>query len=602
MVAGVSLPLVPLVLAAALVTAPAQAGTPTPPELRERGILLLAGDDPAQPYVQQIYEGVRDVLATATSRTLLFREFFDIVRFGDRPEYADEFHRWLLQKYGDHTIDVLVATQSQTLDLLVQHDARQWAHLPIVYGGFGPLPPDFATEHPDVSSVILEDHFPQFLGLITAVVPGTRRIAVIRGSSIAERKRDAAYLTAIERQGLALQDLGGLTMDAILQRVAELRSDTIPILMGFQVDADGRTFQADQAVKLIAAATARPVFSINPSDIGSGATGALLFGTRMLGRELATAALARLAGGPPQTVTIPSQRHASAIFDARQLARWGLGEAQLPAGSSVLFRDPSLWRDYRRTVITTVAVVTTQTLLLTGILVQRRHRARAQTALTDSYAQLRDLTGRLITAQEEERARIARNLHDDIGQRVASFSIALSGAKRMAGASESLRSELGSLQQAVTSLSGELRDLSHDLHPGILEHVGLVEALRSRCDELARVSKAACRLDVSDDWRDVPDSVALCLYRVAQEALRNVERHADAHNVVVSLDQRDGVVSMQVADDGRGFAAGRKQQGLGLLSLNERVSLLGGDLRVNSHAGAGTTLSVTLPMGVSHAA
>ena len=171
----------------------------------------------------------------------------------------------------------------------------------------------------------------------------------------------------------------------------------------------------------------------------------------------------------------------------------------------------------------------------------------------------------------------------------------------MAG-SEPLRSELGSLQHAVTSLSGDLRDLSHDLHPGILEHVGLVEALRSRCDELATVSKATCRLEVSDSWRDVPDPIALCLYRVAQEALRNVERHAGARTVVVSLDQRGGLISMHVADDGRGFVAGRKPHGLGLLSLNERVGLLGGDLKVKSQAGAGTTLSVTLPMGISHAA
>ena len=229
--------------------------------------------------------------------------------------------------------------------------------------------------------------------------------------------------------------------------------------------------------------------------------------------------------------------------------------------------------------------------------------------LLDEIALLRERENELeaageaaVEAADAERARIARNLHDDIGQRVASFSIALSGAKRMAGSSDPLRSELGSLQEAATSLSTDLRDLSHDLHPGILEHVGLVEALRSRCDELAHVAKLACRLDVSDRWCDVPDPIALCLYRVAQEALRNVERHADARNVTVSLDQRNGLVAMQVADDGRGFTAGRKPQGLGLLSLNERVSLLGGDLKVKSHAGTGTTLSVTLPMGVSHAA
>jgi signal transduction histidine kinase len=581
---------------------PDVASRPIAADLRDRGIVLVAGDDPAQPYVQQVYEGFRDALAAATTRTLLFREFFDAVRFGDRPEYAAEFRAWLFQKYRDRPVDVLVTTQQSTLELLGGRADSPWDQVPIVYGMFGPASAAITAAHPTASGVILENDFPQFLQLITAILPDTRRIAMIRGASAAERTRDEPYVAEIARQGLALQDLGGMTMDAILERVARLGVDTVPILVGFQVDAGGLTFQSDQAVKLIARAANRPVFSINPADIGSGATGGLLFGTHLLGEQLAAAALLRLAGGGPQTITIPAQRHARAVFDGRELRRWNIAETRLPRGSTMLFPEPSLWRDYRRTVITTIAVGTTQTALIVAVLVQRRHRARGQAALSVSYAQLRHLTGRLIDAQEDERARIARNLHDDVGQRAASLSIALSGAKRMAGATEPLREELTSLQQAASSLSTELRDLSHDLHPGVLEHVGLLEALRSRGDELTRESGIACRLDVSDTWCDVPDVVALCLYRVAQEALRNVARHAAARTVVVSLDRRADVISMAVADDGRGFVVERKKSGLGLLSLSERVNLLGGALDVTSAPAAGTTLTVTLPTGASHAA
>jgi signal transduction histidine kinase len=599
MVAGVSLP---LLLAISLAGVPSAQDHAAPAlDVGASGILLIAGDDSAQPYVREIYEGLRDGLAAASTPTLLFREFFDVVRFGDRPEYAGEFLEWLQRKYRDHRIDVVVITMPQALGLIVPPGEGPWSHASILYGVLTETAPGVAAQRPDASSVIMEDHFPQFLELITSVVPGTRRIAVVRGASVAERRRVAPYLAAIEQQGLTVDDLGGLPIDAILRRVSELHSDTVPLLVGFQVDANGHMFQADQAMKRIAAAAARPVFSINPADMGSGATGVMPFGTRRLGEELAKAALARLGGEGPRTITIPAQEHASAVFDARELERWGIAERALPAGTTVLYRPPSLWRDYRKTVIAAAAVGSTQTLLIAGILVQRRHRARAQAALSASYAQLRDLTGRLIGAQEEERARIARNLHDDIGQRVASLSIGLSGAKRLAP-SDALRSELASMQQTATSLCGELRDLSHDLHPGILEHVGLLEALRSRCDELAHTSGANCRLDVSDDWRDVSDSIALCLYRVAQEALRNIERHAGARNVVVSLDQRDGFASMQVTDDGQGFATGQKKRGLGLLSLNERVSLLGGNFDVKSLAGTGSTIAVTLPMGVSHAA
>src|SRR5262249_51353175 len=158
--------------------------------------------------------------------------------------------------------------------------------------------------------------------------------------------------------------------------------------------------------------------------------------------------------------------------------------------------------------------------------------------------------------REEERARIARDLHDDIGQRVASLSIGLSRAQRqIPEVSNVARQSLSALEQQTTQLSADLRNLSHELHPGALEHLGLLAALRDRCDEFQQQNGVAVRLDVSDTWRDVSDAFALCLYRVAQEALRNVATHARAGSVTVSLDRLDGHLSMQVIDDGCGVSA-----------------------------------------------
>jgi two-component system sensor histidine kinase UhpB len=243
--------------------------------------------------------------------------------------------------------------------------------------------------------------------------------------------------------------------------------------------------------------------------------------------------------------------------------------------------------------------------------VQRRNRRRIDAALRlseekarASYKEVRDLAGRLISAREGERTRIARDLHDDIGQRVASLSIALSRMQRqIPDASNPARQSLSDLEQQSTQLSADLRHLSHELHPGALEHLGLLEALRERCDDFSQESGVSVRLDVSDVWREVSDTLALCLYRIAQEALRNVATHAKAQNVTISLEQRNGHVMMHVSDDGCGFdptaKAGRK--GLGLVSLNERVHMLGGALAVTAARGAGTRIAVTLPTGESYA-
>jgi two-component system sensor histidine kinase UhpB len=162
---------------------------------------------------------------------------------------------------------------------------------------------------------------------------------------------------------------------------------------------------------------------------------------------------------------------------------------------------------------------------------------------------------------------------------------------------------LSDLERHSTQLSADLRHLSHELHPGALEHLGLLEALRERCDDFSQESGVSVRLDVSDAWRDVSDTLALCLYRIAQEALRNVATHAKAQNVTISLEQLNGHVMMHVADDGCGFDPSAKagRAGLGLVSLNERVHMLGGALDVTAARGAGTCIAVKLPTGESHA-
>ena len=235
-------------------------------------------------------------------------------------------------------------------------------------------------------------------------------------------------------------------------------------------------------------------------------------------------------------------------------------------------------------------------LMLLSVLLEERRRITD--ALRASFHDVRQLAGQLISAQEGERARIARDLHDDIGQRVASLAINLSRTKRqIPDASSPARQILADLQQQATQLSTALRHLSHDLHPGGFERLGLVQALRERCREFSEESGVEVRFEVSDTWRDVSDAVGLCLYRVAQEALRNVAAHAQARLVTVLLDQQDGGPLLEVTDDGRGFdpTLASRRSGLGLISLRERVHMLGGVLDVAAAPDGGTRIVVALP-------
>jgi signal transduction histidine kinase len=238
---------------------------------------------------------------------------------------------------------------------------------------------------------------------------------------------------------------------------------------------------------------------------------------------------------------------------------------------------------------------------LLGLAVVQTEEQRAREALQSSHAQMRELNRKLIAAREEEAARIARELHDDVGQRVALVSIGL-GRLRQAAPESSAASPIVKLQEQTGAVARALRQISHQLHPAALEHAGLASALELICEEIGQATNLKVTL-LHDDLADIPADVALGVYRVVQEALNNVIRHAGARQVNVLLRVQGPELALRVTDDGRGFDATPSGQtaGLGLRSAAERVAAVGGVLTVDSTAG-GTTLRAIIPLaGGPHA-
>jgi PAS domain S-box-containing protein len=222
----------------------------------------------------------------------------------------------------------------------------------------------------------------------------------------------------------------------------------------------------------------------------------------------------------------------------------------------------------------------------------------AQQALRASYERIRELAQRLIATQEAERKRIARELHDDVNQRLAAMSISLSTlTRRAANVSSDLRDGLSRLKDLTISLSTDIREMSHELHSSVLQHAGLVPALRDVCADVGRHHPVEVRFR-GGEIGSVPDEVALCLYRVGQEALRNVTQHASAKHVSVELDRAFDRISLIVADDGRGIDAAdaRRRGGLGLISIEERVRMTHGTVVVEAAPDRGTRLRVSVPL------
>jgi two-component system sensor histidine kinase UhpB len=213
--------------------------------------------------------------------------------------------------------------------------------------------------------------------------------------------------------------------------------------------------------------------------------------------------------------------------------------------------------------------------------------------------QVRGLSRQVLAAQEEERQRIARELHDETAQSLTSLLIGLRVIEKVTTPQE-LRSRISDLRAQTGRTLEEVRKMAVDLRPSALDDLGLVAALQGYTDEFARRSRASVEFQVSAMEERLPDEVQVVVYRIIQEALTNVLKHADAGHVDVSLRREDGAVFASVVDDGRGFdveaVLRSRERGLGLFGMQERIGLVGGTLDIASQPGSCTRVAIRIPV------
>jgi len=310
----------------------------------------------------------------------------------------------------------------------------------------------------------------------------------------------------------------------------------------------------------------------------------------------------------------------------RRCSAYLLALLSLPLSTG--WAQPSSWATHRGEILGILAVLAVLLVLIAGLVVHRSRRREAERALRlqteelfQANRQLREeaserekirtelqasreeyrwLAGNLLTSQEKERRRLARELHDDITQRLAALSIETGKLERECRDSrEPVGEKLKGIGKELMQLSGDVHLLSRQLHPSILDDLGLSEAMRIECARFSRREGIAVSYEPEDVPRDLSGDVKLCLYRVLQEGLRNVEKHAGASRVRVRLAGDGSALRFAMEDDGAGFSpeGTDRHPGLGLISMRERVHLAGGEFSLESRPGEGTVIRVTVPAG-----
>jgi signal transduction histidine kinase len=525
-------------------------------------------------------------------------DFYDVsldsARF-DQPPQDGPLVDYLLTLFAGRRLDLVVPIGGPAVSFAQRYRRRLFPSVPMLIASVDQRRVQAAdlTANDAVIPVRLDPA--AVIENILQVLPSTRNVVVVFGNSPVEKFWVGEF--ARELKPLAnrvnLVWFNQLSFARIQERAAALPPGSAIFYAELSVDADGVPHEEERALADLHAVANAPIFGLFDYQLGRGIVGGPLLSVREQSQKTAAVAARILKGEAPATMRTPPMEPGRPIYDWRELKRWGINENRLPSGSTVQFRQPTIWQEYKWHIAAVVVLCFGQAALISGLLIQRRRRRRAD-------REIENLAGRLITAQEAERSRIARDLHDDINQQLASLSIALSSLRRrlQQGETAGVQEEVARLQQRIIEVTNVTRQLSHDLHPGVLQHAGLVAALRGHCAEVGAQHGINVTFSAADGLDGVPQDVGLCLYRVAQEALRNITAHSGAREARVALSPTAEGLELIVNDDGQGFdlAEARRRGGVGLISLDERVRLIGGSLRIETRPQRGTELRVLVPI------
>ena len=548
-----------------------------------RRLLVIYEVSTAWPGIRLIDQGIRSTLDPLPYKVEVYQEYMDTIYFPD-PADQQRFREFYIRKYQNRRPDVIITEGPSPLKFMVEEHNRAFPGVPIIVC----LPNWEPGSHAQVGFAGVDDNISPIETLEAAfhLNPAIKHVVVVGGTSVI----DVAFVNVVKEKlrpyeaKYGISYLPSLSMPDIVERLKNLPSDTIVLFTSFSKDATGSDFTSGGASAIVAAAASVPVFTLGTFAFDHGEVGGKLSSLEEQGRAAGELAVRALNGEEPSKLSRVNAA-TTYMFDWHALKRWGFRERDLPPGSIVLNRQPTFWELYTRYVLIGLTAIVAQLAVIVILIMEMHRRKRSDLAV-------RNLSGRLIYATEEERKRIARELHDDIGQRLSLISIGLDMAR--SDLSTNKATMLGSLDEPLQQLNEivtDVHNLSHQLHSSKLHVLGLEVALKEVCQQIMRQNDLQIQFTADNIPRPLHEDLELCFYRVAQEALNNAVKHSGTARVDVRITADHALLTLKIKDYGVGFNLAGVANGLGLATMRERLKLVEGDLLIDTRPGGGTELT-----------
>ena len=561
-------------------------------------VLILYTHRQFSPVNSQWHTGIIEAVRKGYSGPVDFEvEYIDPVLKSDR-QYLSAWVKLLQVRYSNRKPDVIVPVYFPAFTFLIANRTDLFEKCPIV---FCAVPTGFAKSQsvqPQVTGVGMPLEVDGILDTLRAVNPEMKQLVLLSGkSAMDDWFRRMVMQNAKEKwSDIGQIDLQGAPVEHASRYLSGLDKKSSVLLLSVDVDRNGNRYTTGDYLEQIADDSPVPIFGCSDSVLGHGILGGELSSPSEQG-AIAGGLVARILNGESAD-DIPEvlDRTTRKVFDAQVMERYGISQSRLPKGSQVVNRRPTIWSQYGKYLAVGLAALFAQSAIIVSLLVNRYRRIRAE---NDARA----LAGQILTAVEDERSYLARELHDDLSQRLAAVTIETGAlVNRVEGGKgvevDEFTGALGKVKGQLIGICDDLHRMSHRMHPSVLDDFGLPDALRTECVELSARSGIPIDYIGPIDFEEIPKEMSLCLYRIAQEALWNAVKYSSSDRIYVQLTSDSEFVYMEIKDNGVGFDLNAKspKKGLGLASMRERVRLVGGTFKLQASPGAGVSIAVIVPV------
>lgn len=643
-----------------------------------------------------------------------YSEYLETNRFPGEDQ-AHLFRDYLKQKYASHPMDVVVAASDASLSFLLTYRTDLFPNSPVVFTASRyPTDKELSIE-PGLTGILILSAQYKTADLALKIHPSAEHLYVVSGTVEHDKRLETLARRELSRiaNRVEITYLTDLPLQDLISSIKNLPERSIILYLWQQArNEQGFVLESSDIFASIAPASRVPIYGMSLPLVGAGAVGGYFNTAEDSGAKTAQLVLQIVKGANAKDIPIEAAP-AVPMFDWHQLQRWNIGEAQLPYGATILFKDLSLWEQHKKSILATLALIVGQAVLIAWLLAERRSRRKAEEARRHLAAivessndaiigttldgkilswnngaesmygytaaealgrnvslvvpperweefnasmklrspgerienldtvrlrkngsrvdvsvsvspirdglgriiadatitrdiserkraqrELQDLTGRIIYLQDEERQRIAGELHDSLGQSLVIIKNRAMICLRDPTFVERVSEQLEEISSTATAAIDEVHEIAHNLRPYELDRLGLVKAIETMVRKLANSSSIefATKLDPVDGLlaREAETSV----YRIIQEGLNNVVKHSQATKASVSLKRTSDKLEIQVTDNGKGITKHHEgagdARGLGLAGVAERARMLGGSSAVESSPHRGTKLIVIL--------